>query len=191
MAEYTSYLAFWMVMFVLLGAFWYIVDRKYGVRWYRLWYRLTHEHPLPPEIVCGFVYNRRARHRSFMATLLSTVQTVVVIWSAGNPNLLIELILWIVEIPLTMVGFAVGPLAFKIWGRKEELFDTIDDLEQGKTSLGDLIHKKDGESESVASQPAAAAPEQPNEKAPGKPSRPKDDPPDDDPREMLRRYTKR
>lgn len=187
MAEYTSYLAFWMVMFVLLGAFWYIVDRKYGVRWYRLWYRLTHEHPLPPEIVCGFVYNRRARHRSFMATLLSTLQTVVVIWSAENPNLLIELILWIVEIPLTMVGFAVGPLGFKVWGRKEELFDTIDDLEQGKTSFGDLMHKK----EDGAEQAAEVKAEKEKNVSSEPPVKQKDDPPDEDPRDMLRRYTKR
>ena len=104
MANITSYLIFWIVMFVILGAFWYVVDRRFGQGVYRFWYRLTHEKPLPENVRRGFVYNRRTRHKAFMATILSTIQSVLVLVNMENFNPLVELILWIVEVPVTLLG---------------------------------------------------------------------------------------
>lgn len=176
MANITSYLVFWIVMFVILGAFWYVVDRKYGQRLYRFWYGLTHEKPLPESVRRGFVYNRKTRHKALMATLLSTAQSVVAVMSIAQPNLLVELILWIVEVPVTLIGFAIGPWVFNIWRRKDEMFDAIDDLGSGEKDITQVFSKK----------------EKPVTEPPAKPVSDKKDGDDDvDPRDMIRRYTKR
>ena len=151
MSEYTSYILFWMVLFIILGSFWYILDRLHGVRWYRRWYALTHRDPLPQDVVVGFIYNRRSRHKVVMATVLSTVQTFIALTSVESLNLLVELILWIVEIPMVMIGFAIGPMAFKLWKRKDEMLDAVDDFEQSHFS-GDS-----GESPSKATRATKAA----------------------------------
>lgn len=185
MANITSYLVFWIVMFVILGAFWYVVDRRYGQRAYRAWYRLTHEKPLPEGVQRGFVFNRRTRHKALMATLLSTTQSVIAVASIAQPNLLVELILWIVEVPATLLGFAIGPWVYKIWARRGEVFDAIDDLESGEKSLMDLARGK--KEKEPTSEPAP----EPSEPPPAAPEKKGDGDDDIDPREMIRRYTKR
>ncbi|WOO41697.1 hypothetical protein [Rubellicoccus peritrichatus] len=183
MSNHTSYIVFWMIMFVILGAFWYIIDRRYGVKWYRLWYRLTHKDPLPDNIAVGFVYNRRSRHKAVMAAVLSTLQTFVALYSVQSLNLLVELVLWLVEIPMTMIGFMIGPFAFKLWGRKDEMLDAIDDLEQkhlgGRDIEDDSTRDKAKE---VKVKPAA-------KKEPEPAPAPKEEKPD--PKKLFDRYTKR
>lgn len=180
MSNYTSYIIFWMVMFTMLGAFWYIVDRLHGVRWYRRWYALTHREPLPQDVTVGFVYNRRSRHKVVMATVVSTVQTFVALTSVESLNLLVELILWIVEIPMVMLGFAIGPLVFKVWKRKDTMLDAIDDFEQ--SHFGD---KEAGQSEKPTKAKKAPV------KAEPKPEKPTGDDGAPDAKEMFDRFTKR
>lgn len=180
MANLTSYLVFWIVMFVVLGAFWYVVDRQYGQRLYRFWYGLTHEHPLPGSVQRGFVFNRKTRHKALMATLLSTAQSIVAVMTVAQPNLLVELILWIVEVPVTLLGFAIGPWVFSLWRRKDEVFDAIDEIESGEKGIG-----------SVFSHSSKEAPEKEKPPAAHDSSKIKDDDDDVDPRDMIRRYTKR
>jgi len=166
----------------MLGAFWYIVDRLHGVRWYRRWYRLTHEEPLPQNVTVGFVYNRRSRHKVVMATVVSTAQTLVALTSVESLNLLVELILWIVEIPMVMVGFAIGPLVFRVWKRKDTMLDAIDDFEQSHFG-GEDVKQSVKAAEPKATPPKAEPkPEQPKLKAE------KDAP---DAKEMFDRFTKR
>ena len=181
MSNYTSYIIFWMVVFVMLGAFWYIVDRLHGVRWYRRWYKLTHRDPLPQNVVVGFVYNRRSRHKVVMAAVVSTVQTFVALTSLESLNLLVELILWIVEIPMVMVGFAIGPLVFKVWKRKDTMLDAIDDFEQSHFS---------GTDSSEAVKPAAAS-EKPKAPVEPKPEAPVVEDPAVDAKKSFDRYTNR
>ncbi|MGJ8654168.1 MAG: hypothetical protein ACSHX8_12920 [Opitutaceae bacterium] len=157
MSNYTSYIIFWMVMFIILGAFWYVLDRLHGVRWYRYWYGLTHRDPLPQNVVVGFVYNRRSRHKVVMATIVSTVQTFVALTSLESINLLVELVLWIVEIPMVMVGFAIGPLVFKVWKRKDKMLDAIDDFEQshlGGREVDSSVKERDTAKDRVVEPPA-------------------------------------
>ena len=201
MSNYTSYIIFWMVMFVILGAFWYVLDRRHGVKWYRFWFRMTHKDPLPDDVVVGFIYNRRSRHKVVMATILSTLQTFIALFSVDTLNLLVELILWIVEIPMTMVGFAIGPLVFKIWRRKDEMLDAVDDLEQ-KYLGGDEERKPEPKVESkpepeppVEEKKEEVKPEPVEEKPKEEPAPEKKDDDDDDeppdPRAMFEKYTKR
>jgi hypothetical protein len=191
MSTLTSYIAFWMILFVLLGAFWYVIDRRYGVHWYRRWYRLTRPEPLPEGIVAGFVYNRRTRHKALMATVLSTLQTALALLQGENLNLLVELVLWLVEVPMTLLGFALGPWAYRLWQRKDVVFDKLDEWEGGS---GMKEKEKGGreaiEAELEAMREARRAREA--EAASPPPAEPKrDDPPPENPRDAIRRYTDR
>ena len=183
-------------MFVILGAFWYVIDRRRGVKWYRIWYRLTHKDPLPSDITVGFIYNRRSRHKVVMATLLSTVQTFIALLSVESLNLLVELILWIVEIPMMMVGFAIGPLVFKIWRRKDDMLDAVDDLEQ--KYLGSESEAESAPEKEVTPEPPVKVEEkkpEPEKEKPKEDPTPeqKNDDDDDEPdaRAMFEKYTKR
>lgn len=187
MSNHTSYLIFWMLIFVILGIFWYIIDRRYGVSIYRFWFKLSRKNPLPEEVVRGFVYKRKTRHKALMATVLSSAQSIIMLVAAAKPNLLVELILWIVEIPMTLIGFALGPWAYQIWNRKEKVFDTIDDLESGKTSVTDLI-RFSGE-RGASEEPAPLKPADTEKEKPVTPPTGKNKP--EDPRDMIRRYTNR
>ena len=205
MANMTSYLVFWIVMFVILGAFWYVVDRRFGQGVYRFWYRLTHENPLPNDVRRGFVYNRKTRHKAFMAAVLSTAQSVVTVMNIEQVNLLVELILWIVEVPVTLLGFGIGPWVYKLWNRKDEVFDAIDDLESGEKSIIDLAKGKKGKSEREAEKKTKREEleaeldaemqrireEKEKSASDEKDSSKKGGDDDVDPRDMIRRYTKR
>ena len=211
MSMMTSYIVFWMIIFILLGAFWYVADRRFGVKWYRIWHGLTREKPLPENVDVGFVYNRRSRHKLIMATFLSSVQTAVALISVESLNLLVELVLWIVEVPMTMIGFAIGPWAFKLWRNKNEMLDTLDDLEKSASAFLKDEHA-DSEAETGSegegseggdegSKPAPTEPmeqiEQPSPPESGSDAKPdsksegNDDDEPEDPRDMIRRYTSR
>lgn len=183
MSNLTSYIIFWMVLFVLLGTFWYIVDRRYGVKWYRFWYKLTNKDPLPDDVEVGFIFNRKSRHKAIMAGMLSTIQTVAALATIDQINLLVELILWIVEVPMTMIGFMLGPWTYKLWRGRDEVFEALDEI-----NSKDRIGKPLPSEESTKTPPREVVEEIKAEKEP----EPKEDADeDDDPRDMMSRYTDR
>lgn len=193
MSAMTSYIVFWMIFFVLLGAFWYVIDRHYGVKWYRRWFRLTHKEPLPEDVVAGFVYNRRTRHKALMATVLSTIQTGIALVQMDNLNLLVELILWIVEVPMTLVGFGLGPWAYRLWRRKDAVFDKIDEWEGAVKPDEDEANgpkAKRGRA-AIEAELAAMQAETKETKPEAEPKEAEPPKKPDDPRDALRRYTDR
>jgi hypothetical protein len=164
-----------MVLFVLLGAFWYVIDRRFGVKWYRLWHNLTNKKPLPAEVEVGFIFNRKSRHKALMATLLSTVQTVAALYSIETINLLVELILWIVEVPMTMLGFMIGPWAYKLWKGRDDVFDALDEI-NAKDTKGKPL--PEDVPETIEAEEVIEEKEEE-----------KDNDEPEDPRDMMRRYT--
>lgn len=181
MSNLTSYIVFWMVLFVLLGTFWYIIDRRYGVKWYRFWYKLTNKEPLHDDVDVGFIFNRKTRHKVMMAGMLSTVQTVAALASIDSINLLVELILWIVEVPMTMLGFIIGPWTYKLWRGRNDVFEALDEI-----NAKDKIGKPLPNEKSDTNLTEEIIEEKKEEEAP----EPKDDSGnDDDPRDMMSRYT--
>lgn len=165
-----------MVLFVLLGAFWYIMDRRFGVKWYRFWYKLTNKDPLPDDVEVGFIFNRKSRHKVIMATGLSTIQTVAALYSIETINLLVELILWIVEVPMTMLGFMIGPWAYKLWKGRHDVYDALDEI-NAKDTKGKPLPESSPVTPTVS-------PKTEEESSSEKDS---DEP--EDPRDMMRKYT--
>ena len=113
----TTYAIFWIIIFLVLGVKWYVLDRTFGVKLYRFCYKLTHEHPLPPDDERGFIFRQTTKRKLFMATLVSTLQSALaLLYSDVNP--LLELFMWGFEVPVTLFGFYSAPYIYKWWTKK-------------------------------------------------------------------------
>ncbi len=135
-----QYVIFWSIVFVGVGATWYNFDRRFGVKRYRSWYNLTHKDKLTSDKPIGFIYNRSTHSKAASAALIATIQSILVV-RYMDVNLLASLIMWVIEIPLMMLGFYLGPFAALLWQKKEKLFETVDRVESGHIKVGDEVSK--------------------------------------------------
>ncbi len=137
-----TYVFLSLFFYLFWGAAWYVMDRTFGVKLYRRYYNFTHKDPLPEGEVKGFIYNRTTRAKSFAAVICSTILSVLAILSMEF-NLLVEITLWIVEIPIIMAGFYLGHFfGFKLWSNRNKGFEMIDRLERGDVHIGEQIAEK-------------------------------------------------
>ena len=54
-------------------------------------------------------------------------------------NPLAEFIMWIVEVPITLLGFICGPFAFRLWKDRDGLFDTIDRVKNKEIDIQEKV----------------------------------------------------
>lgn len=134
MLSVQQYIIFWSILFVGFGSAWYNFDRRFGIKWYRSWYNMTHKDKLPTDKAIGFIYNRSTHSKAATAGLISTLQTILVVMYM-DVNLLASLFMWVIEIPLMMLGFYLGPLVALMWQKKEKLFETVDKVESGEIDV--------------------------------------------------------
>ncbi len=124
------YTIFRLIIALALGAIFYILDRQGGTGFYRWWYGMTHEHPLPQGIHKGFVHNNATKNRVIWATILSSAITMPAI-IYGQHNALLELALWLVSIPVIIGAFMLGPRVSKLWGKRDDMYTAVDNWERG------------------------------------------------------------
>lgn len=130
----SGFFASWVFVFVVVGAFWYVVDKRLGVLVYRWWYAMTHKDPLPDGPPQGFIFNQQAKARFSAALTLCVVQSSLAIFAAHvDPSR--EIISLFLEVPLLMLGFYFGPWLDRLWQSKDEILDTVDKLESGEISI--------------------------------------------------------
>ncbi len=123
------YMSCWTLFFLGFGVVTYVVDRTYCQGVYTALYNFFHMTPLAkPQ---GFVYGHRARYKFVIAFIASTVQSgYLFFFTSFHANPFVELVLWLVEIPAMVLGFAIGFWAFKpVWEKRERLFGAIDKLD--------------------------------------------------------------
>jgi hypothetical protein len=124
----------WAFVFVLIGANAYVVDRKIGIKVCGKWRKMTSPVQDAPGVVRGFIYNRTNHVRWFWASIISTIQAFIMIgWRHEDPRM--ELVVWFVITPATMIGFLLGPLYFRFKERKEEFLKTLDRVESGQIDV--------------------------------------------------------
>ena len=188
-----SYVFSGLLAGILEGAVLYVVDSRVGVRAYRWWYGLTHRDPLPPDVHRGFVYNRQANARFTAATVVSLVQNGIA-FELGFMNPFTAMLTILLEVPVLMGGFYLGPFVQRLWQKKDPLLAVVDKLESGETTVRAEM-KRATESvtgslrETLAPPPDEVAPPQVTTSR-GEPL-PPPSPPEPDPAEALRSYTKR
>ena len=127
----------WLLAFFFAGIVWYVLDRAYFVKPHRFVYNLFHRVPLPAEVEKGLIYHQSAGRKFLWALVISTVQSIAVLWYVGfaHFNPLVEFILWLVEIPAMVLGMIVGPLIYGWWINRQKMYKKIDDIESGKLDL--------------------------------------------------------
>jgi len=195
----TAYIIFRLILALFLGAVWYMLDRRFGTGWYRWWYGMTHEHPLPADQHRGFIHNRSTKTRVFFAVLLSCVISVIAIMY-GDTNSLMELALWLLSIPTVVAAFIIGPRAYALWGKRDNVYDTVDKWERGEIDITNELKSKGSEiaagvRESVTSTVEHISQSLPRNQEPVPPPKVEAEPvlpePEIDPQERVNRFINR
>ncbi|MFN8390683.1 MAG: hypothetical protein U0136_10370 [Bdellovibrionota bacterium] len=194
MMDGMSFFLSWFLVLTLVGAGLYVFDRIKGVKIYRWWYDMTHEHPLPADVEKGFLYNRKSQSRFALAIVLSLVQSAIALFHEAS-TLPQELLSMLIEIPCLMFGFYLGPTLYRVWARREKVFETVDQIESGKISIQNEV--KEMSQSALAKIKSAVATEKPEEPAGGPkpleaplPPEPEEEP-EPDPKALMDKYLNR
>ena len=135
----TSYMMFWSIFFIIFGIALYIFDRTKLVKLCRWWYNHTHKEDLPVDAMGkGFFFNRSGKTKLFWMAFVSLVQSILFRGIEVNPG--IEFFMFFVEILFLWFGFLIGPFIYrKVYKNREEILETIDGLDTGRISFGELL----------------------------------------------------
>lgn len=120
--------------YAALGIAWYLLDRRYGIHVYRWFYDLFNTDPMPTHIVRGFMYNQPTNRKVTIAFLFSTAQSLYMMWNA-EMNFLVELIMWVLEVPAMLIGFGAGSWVQRLLVRRSEIFNRFDEFSDGVKAM--------------------------------------------------------
>jgi len=138
MPTLSNYVAVGTAVYVLLGVISYIIDRKLGRSIYRTWYNWTHKNPLPEGVEKGFIYNQYTKNQVAVAIFLSVTFSVIAVVTM-EVSWLVEFLVAFVESIAMMIGFKIGPWAYRVYEGKDKALDMIDKLERGEVNISDEI----------------------------------------------------
>lgn len=129
----------WCIVFALIGAHTYVLDKKIGIKVHAKWRKWTSPNGEPkgsPDR--GFIYNRSNKVRWFWASIIAGINFATMIgWRHEDPR--IEIMNFFLITPATMIGFMVGPWYLRFKQKREELFTTLDEVESGKIDVSDNV----------------------------------------------------
>lgn len=119
---------------LLAGPALYILDRIFGVAFYRWQYDIRHKDPLSEDKIKGLViYERSAHLRFWFAFFLSFCHFVY--YMVHGSGFALQLLMDAVAFLGIFFGFNIGPAAYKLWGRKDTYIQTLDDVGGGKVKV--------------------------------------------------------
>lgn len=139
LVEGSNSVIIWVILYIALGCIFYFLDRWFGVAIYHWFYGMTHKDPLPEGVEKGFIHNRKAQARFANACIVALIFSLIEFHYTEHPDPLMEFFSWVIEVPLVMIGFIIGPFFFRIWGKKEDLFQTVDKIESGEIDVSKQI----------------------------------------------------
>lgn len=117
-----------IVALLVLGAGWYLVDQKWGIRWYRLYYNFTRKEPLADNEDMGFLHHRKAQDRVKCIAVIVVLQTllIAILWG------LLSAIIWIAPQFIFMtIGMYLMVFIRGQWQRSAGIFEVLDKIESG------------------------------------------------------------
>ncbi len=124
----------WLLVVVFFGAVAFMLDSRVGTPLYRWWYGMTHREGLPVEIRRGFIVGQRAQERFIAAFVLATAHALFATF-VHSAEPLAEILTWLAEIPVLMLGFYAGPKFEAVWQRKDDVLEAVNKVEAGELSL--------------------------------------------------------
>ena len=138
---FTQSTMLWCIVFALIGAHVYVLDRKIGIKIYARWRKWTSplgEAKGAPER--GFIYNRSNKARWVWAGIIASFNCFLMIgWRHGDPR--IEIFQFFLITPFTWMGFMIGPIYFGFKKKREEFFETLDAVESGKLDVHEKVRE--------------------------------------------------
>jgi hypothetical protein len=141
---YATY--FWSVLGFLLvvGAILYVLDRFAGTAIKRFFWALTHDKRtrMPDHLRTGFIFGQHIRTRAKVAAFIALGETALSI-TFGNVNPFLEIITSIIDIPVLLAGFYLGPILLRLLGVADAVLERVEDvelrIEKGETTLGSEV----------------------------------------------------
>jgi hypothetical protein len=135
--------------YVALGVAWYLLDRAYGVYVYRWLYDFFHTEPMPAAVTRGVMFNQPTNRKVTVAFVISTIQSAYMIWTT-EVNFLVELIMWLLEVPALLIGFALGAWVQRFLVKRSIIFDRLDEFSTNlPAEAGQMRSKLEGGAEQV------------------------------------------
>lgn len=142
MMTYATY--FWSVLMFLLivGAILFVLDHAMGVRFRQFIWRLTHDKraKVPDHLHHGFIYGRHIKSRAKVAAFVMLIETALTIMFTPGVNPFIELVTAIIDIPILLLGFYMGPALEEVLRLVGLTLDKVEEvekrIERGETSIG-------------------------------------------------------
>lgn len=125
----------WIIVFIVYGAFFYFLDRWVGVSIYKWYYDMTHKTPLGADIEKGFLHNQKAKVRFVNACVLALFLSILNYYCSDKLNPLYAFLSWLIQVPLVFIGLCIGPVLYRLWCKKDKLFKTVDEIENGKIDV--------------------------------------------------------
>jgi hypothetical protein len=140
MSDAMSTFLFRMIVYVFASWIFYAFDRRFGKNSYRRWYNFSHEDKLPEDVSRGFVIGRPGKTKCLMATILSIAVTIFLAESSKD-TALAWLFTWFCGIIAATIGFVTGPIVMNVWGKRGNVFSTIDRFEEGKINPAQSVRQ--------------------------------------------------
>jgi hypothetical protein len=133
--KFWSNLWMWSLIFMMIGASTFVIDRKWGTKIYGKFRKWGHPPTAGlPEMERGFIYNRSNITRWKYAGALSLVWALIMIgYRHEDPS--VELIVMFVLPFATFIGFMVGPLYLRFKMAQERWLRKLDEVESGKIDV--------------------------------------------------------
>lgn len=182
----TSFFFSWFVVLAFAGAGLYVWDRGTGVKVYRWFYDMTHKSPLAADVQRGFIFHRTSQSRFTLAVVIAVVQSGFALAFEAS-TVAQELLSVIIEAPCLMLGFAFGPVLYRLWVRRDDMFETVDQIESGELSLSEKV--KEMSQKALSKVTDAVIPDEPAPPAPAAAAKPPEE--EIDPKKFMSRYLNR
>lgn len=132
-----------VLVYLILGINFFILDKKYGVKFYNFIAKISSENIelFENNYEKGFIYNQTKKQKMVVATITSFVLSFIVIYT-GHVSLPVELAMFFIEIPIMYTGFLLGPIQLKLLNKiniflndtKQEEKETTQEEEKDKTT---------------------------------------------------------
>lgn len=125
---FSAYSGGWIIGYFLMGVILYTIDRTWLQGTYRSLYNLTHENPLDKPK--GFIFGQKVSRKVLIAGIISTVESFgFLLFTTFNSHLSVELFLWLIDIPVMVLGFAAGFSLFPLWSKRKKAYEFADRLD--------------------------------------------------------------
>lgn len=122
----------WIIINVVLGVVWMVLDRKFGESIFRFGYNFSHRDPLPQGEV-GFLYGHEGFESRFRRICWIAVVQFLVFWWYSHETFMTYFLFFILSVPATYVGvYLLGQYA-------GSPFEVVDKYKRGEISLAPYI----------------------------------------------------